>query len=102
MPPTLTAASKAGSATERRTSICAARWKTTSGRASATSGDQRRRVGDRRLVQRRAPAREVLAPAGREVVDDPHLVAAREQRVDEVGADEAGAAGDESAHGARQ
>ena len=30
-----------------------------------------------------------------EVVEDPHLLAPREQRVDEVGADETGAAGDQ-------
>ena len=42
---------------------------------------------------------EVLAPAAREVVDDGHLVAAIEERVDEVGADEAGAAGDQGTHG---
>ncbi len=46
---------------------------------------------------------EVLRrPAGRmgervEVVEDPHLLPAGEQRVDEMGADEAGAAGDEDA-----
>src|SRR4051794_11627997 len=37
VPPTLTAASKAGSSTARRTSICAARWKTTSGRSVPTT-----------------------------------------------------------------
>src|SRR5215210_3116187 len=37
VPATFTPASKAGSATDRRTSIWAARWKTTSGAAEATS-----------------------------------------------------------------
>ena len=44
-----------------------------------------------------------LAVRGRQqAVEDAHLVAALEQRVDDVGADEAGAAGDEdqAAHGA--
>src|SRR5215217_769291 len=41
VPPTLTCASNAGSATARRTSICAARWKTTSGAAEATSAATR-------------------------------------------------------------
>ena len=52
-----------------------------------------------------APAREraveVLALAGGEVVEDGHLVAALDERVDEVRADEAGAAGDESSHAGR-
>ena len=38
---------------------------------------------------------EVLAPAGREVVENGHLVAPLEQGVDEVRADEAGAARDQ-------
>ena len=38
---------------------------------------------------------QVLALAGEEVVEDAHLVAAREQRARDRGADEAGAAGDE-------
>ena len=42
-------------------------------------------------------AGEVRAVAGREVVEHAHLVAALEQRPDEVRADEAGAAGDEHA-----
>ena len=40
---------------------------------------------------------EVRAVAGREVVEHAHLVAALEQRANEVRADEAGAAGDEDA-----
>jgi hypothetical protein len=49
--------------------------------------------------------RQVLPPAGRDVVHHGHLVAAVEQRVDEVRADEAGAACHEgphaTAHGSR-
>ena len=41
---------------------------------------------------------EVLAPAGRDVVEHGHLVAPLEQGVHEVRADEAGAAGDQSTH----
>ena len=61
-------------------------------------------VGDARLVEPRAGrerAVEVLAPAGGEVVDDADVVAALEQGVDEVRADEAGAAGHERAHRAK-
>ncbi len=46
--------------------------------------------------------RQVLAPAGREVVDDRHVVAPGEERVDEVRPDEAGAACDESLHTAAE
>ena len=52
--------------------------------------DQLGAGGDRAL--------EVLAPAGGEVVENGHLVAPLEQGVDEVRADEAGAAGDQSPH----
>ena len=103
MPPTLIEASKAGSASERRTSICAARWKTTSGCAAGDQLGQRRRLADVELGQlgaRRQRPVEVLAPPGREVVDHRHLVAAREQRVDQVRPDEAGAAGDQCLHDA--
>ena len=41
---------------------------------------------------------EVLAPPGGEVVENGHLVAPLEEGVDEVRADEAGAAGDQSPH----
>ena len=41
VPTTLTVASKAGSSTARRTSICAARWKITSGRAAASAAATR-------------------------------------------------------------
>jgi hypothetical protein len=60
------------------------------------------RVADVGLLEAR-PARErrgeVLALAGGEVVDDHDLVAAVEELVDEVRADEAGAAGDQGTHG---
>ena len=45
---------------------------------------------------------EVRQPPGREIVDDVHLVAVRDEHVDDVGADEAGAAGDEDLHGPTQ
>ena len=73
-----------------------------SGRAAANTLRSALRVADVGLVeagaarQRRA---EVLALAGGEVVDDGDLVAAVEERVDEVRADEAGAAGDQGTHG---
>ena len=43
---------------------------------------------------------DVLALAEGEVVDDDDVVAARDERVDEVRADEAGASGDDRAHDA--
>ena len=46
----------------------------------------------------RLEAGEVRAASGREVVEHAHLVAAREQRSNEVRADEARAAGDENLH----
>ena len=60
------------------------------------------RVADVGLLEAGAPrqrAAEVLALAGGQVVDDRDLVAAIEERVDEVRADEAGAAGDQGTHG---
>ena len=86
MPTTLTSASWPGRSTETRTSACAARWKTTSGRAASKTASA---IAD---VARRAASRAVgdaLALALREVVEDVHLVAAREQRVDDIRADEA-------------
>ena len=50
---------------------------------------------------RRERAGEVRLAAAGEVVDDRHRIAAREQRVDEMRADETGAAGDERLHAAR-
>jgi hypothetical protein len=41
----------------------------------------------------------VLAPAGRQIVDHQHFVSARECLLCNVTADEAGAAGDQNAHG---
>ena len=54
-------------------------------------------VADVELVELGAGG-EVVARAGGEVVDDVHLVAAREQRVDDMRADEARAACDERPH----
>src|SRR5207248_8841058 len=45
--------------------------------------------------------REVVAAAGREVVEDADVVAALEQAADEIRADEPGAAGDQHLHGYR-
>jgi hypothetical protein len=52
---------------------------------------------DVELVQLRAAA-EILTAAAREIVDQVDAVAARKQRVHEVGADEACAAGDDRPH----
>jgi dTMP kinase len=43
-------------------------------------------------------ARDVLAPPSREIVEDVHLVAAREQRIHDVRADEARASGHDRSH----
>ena len=75
-----------------------------SGRAAAKVALSSRGVADVALDERRAAVErrvEVLALARGEVVEDDDLVAAVEQGVDEVGADEAGAAGDECTHGRR-
>src|SRR5207247_10733761 len=59
-------------------------------------------VGDRALdeAQPGVPqdGLEVLGPAGGEVVEDDHLVPLAQERLGEVGADEAGAAGHEGPH----
>ena len=73
-----------------------------SGRWASKTATRRLAVADVELVELdpAAPgALEVLGLAGREVVDDGHLVAAVEQGVDEVRADEAGSAGHERTHG---
>ena len=50
------------------------------------------------VLQQRGGGVDVLAATRAEVVEHDHLVPARDQGVDEVGADEAGPAGDERAH----
>ena len=90
MPTTFTSASKAGRSIDVPTSACAARWKTTS--ASVSNG-----VADV-VLQQRGGGVDVLAATRAEVVEHDHLVPARDEGVDEVGADEAGPAGDERAH----
>ena len=98
---TLTRASKAGSSTALRTSACAARWKTASGRERRRLARDGGAVGDVAADEPGAGAEcpgEVLLPAGREVVEHQHLVPATDERIDEVGADEAGPAGDEAPH----
>ena len=75
-----------------------------SGRAAANTLRMRsasRMSASSKLARRATAPREVLALAGGQVVDDRHLVAAIEERVDEVRADEAGAAGDQGTHGRR-
>ena len=97
MPSTFTSASKSGRSTETRTSAWAARWKTASGRtASKTASGSRMSA-----TWSSAPAGDPLALPLREVVEDVHLVAAREQRVDDVRADEAGPPGDDRPHAPR-
>ena len=66
---------------------------------SATASASRMSISLERRAVRERPL-EVLPLAGGEVVDDGHLVAAREERVDEVRSDEPGAAGDEGLHAA--
>ena len=55
---------------------------------------QGRPLGDRRL--------QVLGLPGREGVDHRHAVSARDQRIDQVRADESGAACDQAVHGRRE
>src|SRR4051812_30167116 len=65
---------------------------------------QRVGVADVRLHETDATlqrAVEILPPPGREVVDHDHLVAALDQRVDEVRPDESGAACHKSPHAAQ-
>ena len=104
VPATLMLASQAGSSIDLRTSICAARWKTMSGRDPANSL-RRRSASVMSASWKRdpAPARasRFSSAAGREVVDDRHLVAAVEEGIDEIRPDEAGSAGDQGAHGRR-
>ena len=90
MPTTLTSESNAGRSIDVPTSACAARWKTSS--ASVSKG-----CADVVLDEGRSPV-DVVAATGRQVVEHDDVVSAREQRVDEVGADEPGPAGDERAH----
>ena len=67
-------------------------------RAGAGLADDRvERLADVVDVEGRG-GRHVLAHALREVVDDVHVVAPREQRVDDVRADETGTAGDDDRH----
>ena len=76
---TLTEASNCGLATERRTSICAARWNTTSGRCSSRMASQIRGhdvrldedvggVVGQMLEVGRATGREIVQPHNRVTV----------------------------------
>jgi hypothetical protein len=64
-------------------------------------GVERERLADVVLEQRRGRV-EVLALAGGEVVDDRDLVAACQQRIHEVGSDEACTPRDDRAHRVRR
>ena len=86
---------RAGRSTDVPTSACAARWTTSSGRISSNSGVER--LADVVLVHRRGVV-EVLAAPGCEVVDDVNLVAALDQRIDDVRADESRSPGDRRSH----
>ena len=84
-----------------RTSICAARWKIDLRPHAVDQVAHRRRIADVGLDEFGRGARavgEVLALAGGEVVHDRHVVAALDERVDQVRPDEPGASGDESLH----
>ncbi len=70
-------------------------------RVAARSGARDRLgIGDVGLDEPAVTALEIGGvPGVGELVEDDDLVAAREQALDEVGADEAGPAGDENLHG---
>ena len=92
VPSTLIVASRAGSATETLTSAWAARWTIAS--VPVPADDLVQWLANVVHVQRRRS--EAPGPGSvREVVDDVHLVTPRKQRVDDVGADETGTAGDD-------
>ena len=97
-PPRWSARPPAGAATLARTSICAARWQISSGASSVISAVSAPAVGDAQLVQRGALVQPPRPPGG-QVIDHRHLVPAGQQGVGQMGADEAGTAGHEYAHG---
>ena len=66
------------------------------GRLLAETDDEKR---EQRILAERVEAHEVFAPAREEVVDDDHRVARAEERLGEVRTHEAGAPGDDDAHG---
>ena len=94
MPPTLTSFVLIGSSTERGTERSAASWKTPSTPATARAHGVRSRRSPS-TSSTPSEAGEVLAPAGREVVEHAHAIAPPDERLGDVRADEAGAAGDE-------
>ena len=96
VPRTLTSASSTGCSTETRTSACAARWK--HGLRSHRVEEVVERLADVAHVQLGA-AGDVLLLAVDERVDDGDLVAARDERIDDVRADEAGSSGHDRPHG---
>src|SRR5882724_10052884 len=96
VPSTLLALAPSGSATERGTERMAAWWKMTAAPATARSTSSSRLTSPRWISSRRRE-RQVRLAARREVVEHPHdaVGVLAQQPLDEVGADEAGAAGDD-------
>jgi hypothetical protein len=105
LPITLIMASSTGSATDTRTSIWAARWKTTSGWrrsiSSATAASRMSRRWNWKSWSGFAGRRPGWPATAGEVVDDVDRVALGQQPVDQGRPDEAGSAGDEGSHGQR-
>ncbi len=100
VPCTLVSIVWTGASTISFTPTAAARCTTTSQRStsSASSGSLVTRVDRVVEVRMRLEMGDVVDRAGRQVVEDEDLVAALEQRLGQVGADEAGAAGDQNTH----
>ena len=99
----MTSASKAGRATETRTSAWAARWKTTSGWrrpiSSTTAGSRMSTWWTLSSLLAVGPGLgQVGERAAREVVDDVDAVALGEQAVDQGRPDEPRPAGDQCPH----
>ena len=92
MPSTLTDASNVGVG-DRHPDVCLGS-EVHDPLRSALADDRVERLADVVHVQGRGSG-HLLALALREIVDDVHLVAAREERLDDVRADESGTAGDE-------
>src|SRR5579884_2432912 len=92
VPVTFTSLLACGSSTDRGTERSAASWKTPSTPATAP---HHVRVAQVALHQLHVEAFEVLAPSGREVVEDPHAGPAAQEALREVRADEPGPAGHE-------
>ena len=83
MPITLTSQSRPGFSTEATTLDCAARWKIDVGLDLLEQRAQPVELDDVELAQL-GLGRHAACVAGGEVVDDGHLVAVAEQRIDDV------------------